>query len=102
LGGLIDAERCFWGDPIAEFASLRVFGDVAADEALLAGYHGAGGSLVFDEPVRLRLDIYRLYLYLIMWVESVPRAFDVDRVDWLRTAVLAPIATILASLSTVA
>ena len=98
LGGLIDAERAFWGDPIAEVASLRLFGDIEPDAALLEGYRGAGGRLVLDESVRLRLLLYRLYLYLIMWVETVPRRSDASRIAWLRTAVLAPLATMLDTL----
>jgi Ser/Thr protein kinase RdoA (MazF antagonist) len=98
LGGLIDAERAFWGDPVAELVSLRLFGDLEPDAGLLSGYHGAGGRLVLDGSVRLRLLLYRLYLYLIMWVEAVPRRSDAGRVAWLRAAVLAPAAAILDTL----
>jgi aminoglycoside phosphotransferase (APT) family kinase protein len=76
IGGLIDAERAFWGDPLAEFVSLALFGDIQQDDAFLDGYRAAGGSAAFDEPERRRLALYRTYLYLIMLVESVPRAFD--------------------------
>jgi len=76
IGGLIDAERAFWGDPIAEFVSLALLGDIQQDDAFLDGYCAAGGSVTIDEPERRRLALYRTYLYLIMLVESVPRAFD--------------------------
>jgi len=63
--GLIDGERAFWGDPVAEFVSLTLFSDVDAD--LLAGY-GADIN-------RERLSLYRVYLYLIMLVEGTPRGY---------------------------
>ena len=76
IGGLIDAERAFWGDPLAEFVSLALLGDIQQDDAFLEGYRAAGGSVTFDETKRRRLALYQTYLYLIMLVESVPRAFD--------------------------
>lgn len=76
IGGLIDGERMFWGDPLADFVSLALRGDIKKDEAFLAGYREAGGRADFDVPARLRLALYRSYLYLIMLTESVPRAFD--------------------------
>ncbi|GAA1545819.1 aminoglycoside phosphotransferase family protein [Kribbella lupini] len=66
ISGLIDGERAFWGDPVAEFVSLTLFSSV--DDELLAGY----GSDIDRE----RLALYRVYLYLIMLVERVPRGDD--------------------------
>jgi aminoglycoside phosphotransferase (APT) family kinase protein len=71
--GLIDAERAFWGDPLADLVSLALFGDIERDEDFLRGYREAGGTLTFDEAARRRLALYRCYLYLIMLVETVPR-----------------------------
>ena len=34
IGGLIDAERAFWGDPLAEFVSLALFGDIDLPDRL--------------------------------------------------------------------
>jgi Ser/Thr protein kinase RdoA (MazF antagonist) len=67
VSGIIDAERAFWGDPVAEFVSLTLFDDL--DAPLLAGY----GAARFDAPGRRRLTVYRVYLGLIMLVEMVPR-----------------------------
>jgi aminoglycoside phosphotransferase (APT) family kinase protein len=67
VSGIIDAERAFWGDPVAEFVSLTLFHDL--DAPLLAGY----GAARFDAPARRRLALYRVYLGLIMLVEMVPR-----------------------------
>ncbi len=63
--GLIDGERAFWGDPVAEFVSLTLFSNVDAD--LLTGY-GA-------DIDRERLSLYRVYLYLIMLIEGTPRGY---------------------------
>ncbi|MDQ7809583.1 aminoglycoside phosphotransferase family protein [Amycolatopsis sp. A133] len=67
VSGIIDAERAFWGDPVAEFVSLTLFHDL--DPPLLAGY----GPARFDAPARRRLTLYRVYLGLIMLAEMVPR-----------------------------
>ncbi|MGQ4365288.1 phosphotransferase family protein [Streptomyces sp. SAS_272] len=82
IGGLIDGERMFWGDPLADFVSPALLADIRQDEAFLAGYREAGGRAVFDAPARLRLALYRAYLYLIMIVETVPRAVGADRDRW--------------------
>ncbi|WP_043455254.1 phosphotransferase family protein [Streptomyces fulvoviolaceus] len=89
IGGLIDGERMFWGDPLADFVSLALLGDIKKDEPFLAGYREAGGRAVFDPPARLRLALYRAYLYLIMLTETNPRAVDVDKERWVQ-AVVAP------------
>lgn len=87
IGGLIDGERMFWGDPLADFVSLALLGDIKKDEDFLAGYREAGGRAVFDTPARLRLALYRSYLYLIMITETVPRATGEERDGWVQTVV---------------
>ncbi|WND32853.1 aminoglycoside phosphotransferase family protein (plasmid) [Streptomyces sp. BB1-1-1] len=82
LSGVIDAERMFWGDPVAEFVSLSLFGDIEQDEDFLAGYAAAGGNVTFTDSVRLRLHLYRCYLYLIMLVEVVPRRYSAEQRAW--------------------
>jgi aminoglycoside phosphotransferase (APT) family kinase protein len=74
VSGIIDAERAFWGDPVAEFVSLTLFREL--DPALVEGYRAAGGPAPFDLPARRRLAVYRVYLDLIMLVEMVPRKDD--------------------------
>ena len=74
VSGLIDGERMFWGDPLADFASLALFGDIEADADFLAGY----GTVHFGPSERRRLALYRAYLYLLMLVESVPRGYPPD------------------------
>ncbi|HEX5495477.1 MAG TPA: aminoglycoside phosphotransferase family protein [Mycobacteriales bacterium] len=75
ISGLVDGERAFWGDPLAEMVSLALFDDVEEDPAFLRGYRSAGGRIRFNEPARRRLALYRCYLYLIMLVEGVPRGY---------------------------
>ncbi|MCI3274208.1 phosphotransferase family protein [Streptomyces cylindrosporus] len=89
IGGLIDGERMFWGDPLADFVSLALLGDIKKDKAFLAGYREAGGRAEFDAPARVRLALYRAYLYLIMLTETVPRAVDQEKERWVQ-AVVAP------------
>ena len=87
IGGLIDGERMFWGDPLADFVSLALLGDIEKDEAFLAGYRAAGGRADFDPPARLRYALYRSYLYLIMLTETVPRAVDEGQDRWVQETV---------------
>ncbi|WP_371667769.1 aminoglycoside phosphotransferase family protein [Streptomyces sp. NBC_00289] len=87
VGGLIDGERMFWGDPVADFVSLALLGDIEKDEAFLAGYREAGGRAAFDASGRLRLALYRSYLYLIMLTESVPREIGAEQNRWLQDTV---------------
>jgi aminoglycoside phosphotransferase (APT) family kinase protein len=73
IGGVIDGERAFWGDPVAELVSLALFGRIERDRDFLAGYRAGGGTLDLDVATRRRLALYRAYLYLIMLVETAPR-----------------------------
>lgn len=87
IGGLIDGERMFWGDPLADFVSLALLDDIEKDEAFLAGYRQGGGHAALGRAERLRLALYRAYLYLIMLVETVPRAVDEGHDRWVQEAV---------------
>lgn len=88
IGGVIDGERMFWGDPVADFVSLALFGELEEDGDFLAGYaEGSGQTLEFSESVRLRLALYRSYLYLIMLVETVPRGLGPEAAEETRQLV---------------
>ncbi|MET9831015.1 aminoglycoside phosphotransferase family protein [Streptomyces sp. NPDC006385] len=102
IGGLIDGERMFWGDPLADFVSLALLGDIKRDEAFLAGYREAGGRADFDVPARLRLALYRSYLYLIMLTETVPRAVDTAQDRWVQETVAPELAAALAEVEDLA
>ena len=75
ISGLIDAERAFWGDPLADFVSLALLSDIRRDQPFLNGYRQAGGPVVLDASSEVRLALYRSYLYLIMLAEMTPRTF---------------------------
>jgi aminoglycoside phosphotransferase (APT) family kinase protein len=87
IGGLIDAERAFWGDPLADFVSLALLGDIRRDEAFLAGYQEACGPASLDASSPVRLALYRSYLYLIMLVEAMPRGYNATQRKWLERQV---------------
>jgi aminoglycoside phosphotransferase (APT) family kinase protein len=95
VGAVIDAERAFWGDPLADFNSLALFGDIEQDPAFLRGYRAGGGTVTFDSAARQRLSLYRAYLNLIMWVEAVPRQASQERREWLHGRVFEPLAAAL-------
>ncbi|WP_424569221.1 phosphotransferase family protein [Streptomyces sp. CH-036] len=82
IGGVIDGERMFWGDPVADFVSLALFGDIERDRDFLAGYaEGSGKSVEFTDALRTRYALYRSYLYLIMLVETVSRGVGTEAAD---------------------
>ncbi|MGQ4485370.1 phosphotransferase family protein [Streptomyces sp. SAS_281] len=84
VGGVVDGERMFWGDPVADFVSLALLGDIADDKDFLTGYgeEAPDGPVEFTASLRLRLALYRAYLYLIMLVETVPRATSGEQLQW--------------------
>ena len=73
ITGIVDGERAFWGDPLAETASLTLFGTLDTELDLVAGYRAGGGRLDTDSAAQCRIAWYRAYLYMIMTVETVPR-----------------------------
>lgn len=81
--------RAFWGDPLAEFVSLALFADI--EHGIPARLPGRRGAVNFDSAARQRLSLYRAYLYLIMWVEAVPRQYGPERRDWLSDVVFRPL-----------
>jgi hypothetical protein len=82
--GIIDGERAFYGDPIAELVSLALFTDPEQLPGLLPGY--LGRSLTDRERTRLRL--YTSYLYLIILTEDATRGFDPAGHEPIRRATL--------------
>lgn len=76
LTGIIDGERMFWGDPLADLVSTSLFRNPAADIAFNDGYARAGGTRwSFDEEERMRLALYSMYICTLMLVEAVPRGY---------------------------
>ncbi|MFC1434174.1 phosphotransferase family protein [Streptacidiphilus sp. N1-3] len=79
LSGLVDGERCLYGDPLVDLVSPVLFGAIEEqpDHPLLRGYAAAdhdSGPWRWDEASLLRVRLYRLWLYLVMNVEIPTRA----------------------------
>lgn len=69
--GVIDFERAWWGDPLAEVCFRRM----DSKAAVVQGY----GEDVFATPNQKRRRIlYNLYLYLIMIIEHYYRQYESD------------------------
>ncbi|MFB7588661.1 phosphotransferase family protein [Streptomyces sp. NPDC056169] len=85
LSGLIDGERAFFGDPLAELVGLDPLGSAEDDPDLMAGYRSLVPSLTIDTGARVRLALYRVYLALVMRVEAVPRVYGGELAAWLDT-----------------
>ena len=80
ITALIDGERSFWGDPLAELVSTSLFSDPETDTDFLEGFaESTGSTLDFTPDVRARLSLYQAYLSAIMIVERVPRGAADDR-----------------------
>jgi aminoglycoside phosphotransferase (APT) family kinase protein len=98
--GLIDGERAFFGDPVAELVSLALYRDVAEVPELLAGYVagsdkrpdslclGPDNAIALTLGGRRRLTLYSAYLYLIICVEGVTRGFDAPEYEAFRRRAL--------------
>ncbi|WP_199443240.1 phosphotransferase family protein [Umezawaea beigongshangensis] len=79
IEAVIDHERAFWGDPLADLIAATMFREL--DEELVAGYRDAGGELELTAAARTRMHLYRVYLYSILIVEGVPRGYSGDEHD---------------------
>jgi aminoglycoside phosphotransferase (APT) family kinase protein len=69
--GFIDGERAFYGDPIAELASLTMFVPPEEGEAVVQGFLGRK----LEAGEERRLVLYRTYLWLILATEGATRGF---------------------------
>ncbi len=72
VSGIIDFERAFYGDPYADFTSaMQIFSDVENEAEFIAGYEEASGQkLLFSKNAGIRMNLYRLYMAVIMNVET--------------------------------
>lgn len=71
LTGVIDAERALWGDHLFDLAAVEQMVTGAVNPGVLEGY----GDTDYDQ---VRVDLYKLYITVIMIVEIVPRGYDYD------------------------
>lgn len=72
ISGVMDFERSFYGDPYADFTSAAfLFSNVEKEPDFRAGYEELSGEpLTVDEDDRIRMDLYRLYMAVILIAES--------------------------------
>ncbi len=71
ITGVIDFEQCFFGDPLADFiAAVHLLEDVGSEQEFLEGYAQILGPLKFLKDDRIRMDLYRLYMQVILFVEA--------------------------------
>ncbi len=70
ITGIVDFERSFYGDPMAEFAGHNFFiTDIRQKKHMLDCYHQHTNH-VFSDHDFTRYQIYRLYLMVIMYTET--------------------------------
>lgn len=100
IAGLIDAERAFWGDPLADFVCLALLDDIHRDEEFLAAYREAGGPASLDGSSPIRLSLYRSYMYLIFLVEAGLRQYPASTYEYLGNRVVPALAAELNLLAT--
>lgn len=72
ITGILDFERAFYGDPMADFvAAMMLFDDVEQEKQLQAGYSEVSGRpFVITPNDHVRMKLYSLYLCIIMIVET--------------------------------
>lgn len=72
--GIIDWERSISGDPLMEFVCALLEG-VFASDGRAAFYAGYGRSCELSETERIRVDLYSIYLILLLIVEGYYRGY---------------------------
>lgn len=73
IEGIVDCERAFYGDPLCDLvSSVNLFGDMTKETEFIQGMLGRT-ELTANEQIRV--GWYRLYLYLIMYVETAYRQY---------------------------
>lgn len=72
ISGVIDFERCFYGDPFADFISAAfLFTNVENEPEFCEGYRTISGKpLTVSDDDRTRMNLYRLYMAVILIAES--------------------------------
>lgn len=83
LTGLVDGERHLWGDPLMDLVSPLLFRRVEdePDDPFVRAYRTVA-PFPLDAPVRRRLGLYRLHLYLLMTVEMPSRGITAESDPW--------------------
>lgn len=76
IEGILDFERAFWGDPLADFPAAFVLAeDIRKEKAFLDSYLKAGKRAAYTEEDAKRYQLYRLYISVIMASETFRYGF---------------------------
>ncbi len=70
--GLIDWERAMWGDIAGDFISLNPILGIERNKYFIKGYRSIA-PLEFDDKFRVRMNLARMYLGLVMITEAEVR-----------------------------
>jgi len=74
IEGLIDFERGYYADPAADFSQVAGYIDLEKNSWFLEEYNKhAEKKFIVDEDAKIRIKLFRFYLFLIMIVESYYR-----------------------------
>jgi len=69
IDGIIDLERSFYGDPVADFISTTtILGDFENDKDFITGYEEIK-PFVFTQNDKIRLCMYGIYMGLLIGIE---------------------------------
>lgn len=76
IEGILDFERAFWGDPIADFPTAFVFtDDIRKETAFLNAYLRVSGRNAYTETDGVKYQLYRMYILTIMAAETFRYGF---------------------------
>ncbi len=71
IEGLIDFERSFYGDRLADFVQASFYIDLEKDHYFLDIYNSyADAKVIYDQTAQLKILLHKIYLFIIMIVES--------------------------------
>lgn len=85
FAGLIDTERCFFGDIYADLFAITFLKPVQDNKGLIDGYNSVSEvKISFTTSTRARIALYRLYLGLLMFTEGTTRLALADPQHWSR------------------
>jgi aminoglycoside phosphotransferase (APT) family kinase protein len=83
IEGIVDFERAFWGDPYADFATMFFpTGDLWSEPAFWEVYLEVRGTRTeLTDEAETRIQLYKMYIFLIMAVETYRYGFFYSRLQ---------------------
>lgn len=85
FAGLIDTERCFFGDYYADLFAIDFLGYLEDNKGLVDGYNSAAEEKIqFTPYARARVALSRLMLGVLMFAEGTTRLAHSDPKHWER------------------